>query len=187
MYSFLTEYFLCSPCASRHQVPCSASQGVPGAHRVVGHDTHQGSGPREGHTTAAATCLPNVPIIWFWERDESQVRSTSSLYFRKKQKYVFTPATRTGCCGCHRFPLPARALTSQLSPPASLIPSLPFHLACPFPHGSSAFPPLPHRCLPPPGASNTLRFSSSDPRPLLYSPPPTPSPPSIFRSCRHRR
>jgi hypothetical protein len=42
---------LCSPCASRHQVPCSASQVVTGAHRVVGPGTHQVSGPREVHTT----------------------------------------------------------------------------------------------------------------------------------------
>jgi hypothetical protein len=32
-------------------VPCSASQVVPGAHRVVGPGTHRGSGPREVHTT----------------------------------------------------------------------------------------------------------------------------------------
>jgi hypothetical protein len=35
-------------------VPCSASRVVPGAHRVVGPDTHRGSGPREVHTTARA-------------------------------------------------------------------------------------------------------------------------------------
>jgi hypothetical protein len=32
-------------------VPCSASQVVPGAHRVVGPGTHRGSGPREVHAT----------------------------------------------------------------------------------------------------------------------------------------
>jgi hypothetical protein len=42
-----------SPCAPRHQVPCSASRVVPGAHRVDGPSTHRGSGPREVHTTAA--------------------------------------------------------------------------------------------------------------------------------------
>jgi hypothetical protein len=42
-----------SPCASRHQVSCSASRVVSGAHRVVGPGTHRGSGPREVHTTAA--------------------------------------------------------------------------------------------------------------------------------------
>jgi hypothetical protein len=36
-------------------VPCSASRVVPGAHRVVGPGTHQGSGPRKVHTTAPTT------------------------------------------------------------------------------------------------------------------------------------
>jgi hypothetical protein len=36
-------------------VPCSASRVVPGAHRVVGPGTHQGSGPREVHTTGSST------------------------------------------------------------------------------------------------------------------------------------
>jgi hypothetical protein len=36
-------------------MPCSASQVVPGAHRVVGPGTHRGSGPREVHTTSAVT------------------------------------------------------------------------------------------------------------------------------------
>jgi hypothetical protein len=40
-----------SPFAPRHQVPCSSSRVVPGAHRVVGPSTHRGSGPREVHTT----------------------------------------------------------------------------------------------------------------------------------------
>jgi hypothetical protein len=43
---------LCSPCASRHQVPCNASQVVPGGHRVVDPSTHRGSRPREVHTTS---------------------------------------------------------------------------------------------------------------------------------------
>jgi hypothetical protein len=57
---------LCSPCASRHQVQCSASRAVPGAHRVVGPGTHRGSGPREVHTTVRQTTkrdedlFPNV-------------------------------------------------------------------------------------------------------------------------------
>jgi hypothetical protein len=42
---------LCSPCASRHQVPCNANRVVPGDHGVVGPGTHRGSGPREVHTT----------------------------------------------------------------------------------------------------------------------------------------
>jgi hypothetical protein len=46
---------LCSPCASRQQVPWSASRVVPGAHRVVGPGTHRGSGPREVHTTRVGT------------------------------------------------------------------------------------------------------------------------------------
>jgi hypothetical protein len=45
---------LCSPCASRQQVPCSTSRVVLGAHRVVGPGTHRGSGPREVHTTVVA-------------------------------------------------------------------------------------------------------------------------------------
>jgi hypothetical protein len=50
----MPDILLCSPCASRHQVPCSASWVVLGAHRVVGPGTHQGSGPRKVHTIAAA-------------------------------------------------------------------------------------------------------------------------------------
>jgi hypothetical protein len=50
---------LCSPCAPRHQVPCSASQAVPRVLRVVGTGTHRGSGPREVHTTR--TCTKNPP------------------------------------------------------------------------------------------------------------------------------
>jgi hypothetical protein len=42
---------LCSLCAPRLQVSCSASRVVPGAHRVVGPGTHRGSGPREVHMT----------------------------------------------------------------------------------------------------------------------------------------
>jgi hypothetical protein len=45
-----------SPRASRQQVPCSASRVVSGAHRVVGPGTHQGSGPREVHTTTGTKC-----------------------------------------------------------------------------------------------------------------------------------
>jgi hypothetical protein len=48
---------LCSPCASRHQVPCSTSRVVPRAHRVVGPGTHQGSGPREVHTTPSPSMI----------------------------------------------------------------------------------------------------------------------------------
>jgi hypothetical protein len=46
---------LCSPCAPRLQVPCSASRVVLGAHRVVGPGTHRCSGPREVHTTGGST------------------------------------------------------------------------------------------------------------------------------------
>jgi hypothetical protein len=49
---------LYSPCASRHQVLCSANRVVPRAHRVVGPGTHQGSGPREVHTTPATQAPP---------------------------------------------------------------------------------------------------------------------------------
>jgi hypothetical protein len=35
-------------------VPCNASRVVPGAHGVVGHGTHRGSGPKEVHTTPGA-------------------------------------------------------------------------------------------------------------------------------------
>jgi hypothetical protein len=43
-----------SPCAPRHQVSCSSSRVVPGAHRVVGPSTHRSSGPRDVHTTVCA-------------------------------------------------------------------------------------------------------------------------------------
>jgi hypothetical protein len=42
---------LCMPCAPRHQVSCSPSRVVPGAHGVVGPSTHLSSGPRDVRTT----------------------------------------------------------------------------------------------------------------------------------------
>jgi hypothetical protein len=44
-----------SPCAPRHQVSCSTSRVVPGAHRVVGPGTHQSSGPGMPYDKAPST------------------------------------------------------------------------------------------------------------------------------------
>jgi hypothetical protein len=66
------QVLLCSPCASRHQVPWSASRVVPGAHRVVGPGTHRGSGPREVHTTPwqSSTAINRWP--WCMLREASK-------------------------------------------------------------------------------------------------------------------
>jgi hypothetical protein len=49
-------------------VPCSASQVVPGAHRVVGPGTHRCSGPREVHTTQCSMFFSTIPALKIKQR-----------------------------------------------------------------------------------------------------------------------
>jgi hypothetical protein len=65
---------LCSPCASCHQVSCTASLVVPGAHQVVGPSTHRGSGPREVHTTGRGSY--NLPRGRDWIHANCCIPST---------------------------------------------------------------------------------------------------------------
>jgi hypothetical protein len=85
-------------------VPCSASRVVSEAHRVVGPGTHQGSGPREVHTTGGNNdtkclyfpfCLDQAPLTWV----ESLEKYSIDKWDQLKEQFTSNFVGAMGCSG----------------------------------------------------------------------------------------